>query len=237
MFKTRMFGLFLAVILLAGCGTRTITGSGDVMTQEETITDFNQVDVSHSFEVDISQDDTFRVVVRIDDNLARYLQVVKLGDTLQIGFKSNTPVIRNATLQAEISMPKLAGLDMSGSSHVTITGFTSAQAFVADLSGSSDLRGEIEAGDATFDLSGSSEVILTGSAQNVIIEASGSSEIDLTDFPVVDANLNLSSSSEATVNASGRLDVDASSASHVYYLGSPTLGKMDTSGAASIEKK
>jgi hypothetical protein len=237
MFKSKMFVLFLAGILLAGCGSIPITGSGNVVTQEEAITGFDKVDISYSFETNISQGDTFRVLIHADDNLVEYLRVVKAGNTLQIGLKPGHPDIRSATLQAEVTMPDLAGLDMSGSSHVTITGFESAQALVVDASGASHLQGDVEAGDVTFDLSGSSKVILTGSAQSVTLEASGSSEIDLTDFPVVDANVNLSGGSEATVNPSGRLDVDASGASHLYYLGSPTLGKMDTSGSSSIEQK
>ena len=80
-------------------------------------------------------------------------------------------------------------------------------------------------------------MILTGSAQSVTLEASGSSEIDLADFPVVDANVNLSGGSEATVNPSGRLDVDVSGASHLYYLGSPTLGRVQTSGGSSVGQK
>ena len=237
MFKSRMFVLFLAGFLLAGCGLRTITGSGNVVTQEETITGFDKVDISHSFEVAISQGDTFKVVIRVDDNIVRYLRVVKVGNTLRIGLKRNPPNVRSATLEAEVTMPELTGLDLSGASDVTITGFSSAQALVVDLSGSSHLQGDIKAGDVRFDLSGSSETILTGSAQNVRINASGSSEVDLADFSVVDANVDASAGSEVTVNPSGRLDVDASGASHVYYLGSPTLGKTDTSGASSIEQK
>jgi hypothetical protein len=39
------------------------------------------------------------------------------------------------------------------------------------------------------------------------------------------------------VNASGRLDVDASSGSKVYYLGDPTLGEIDTSSGSIVEPK
>lgn len=237
MLKSKISVLFLAVILLAGCGTRTITGSGNVVTQEEDITGFDQVSISHSFETNISQGDTFSVVIRVDDNLVEYLQVVKQGNTLQIDFRPNTPNILRATMQAEITMPELAGLDVSGASHINITGFESARDLTVDLSGSSHLQGDVEAGDVAFDLSGSSEVVLTGSAQNVTIKASGSNEIDLTDFPVVDADVDLSGSSEVTVNLSGRLDVDASGSSNLYYLGSPTLGNMETSGSSSIEQK
>jgi len=237
MFKSKMFVLFLAVILLAGCGTRTITGSGNVVAQEEAITGFDRVGVSHGFDANISQGDSFGVVIRVDDNLVEYLQVVKQGNTLKIDFVPNTPNILRATLQAEVTMPDLAGLDMSGGTDVTITGFESTQVFTVDASGGSHLQGDVVAGDVTFDISGSSEVVLTGSAQNAMIEASGSSDLDLADFPVLDAAVDLSGSSEATVNLSGRLDVDASGSSNLYYLGDPTLGDMDTSGSSSIEQK
>ncbi len=237
MFKSKMFVLFLAGILLVGCGSIPIMGSGNVETMEEAITGFDKVDVSYSFEADISQGDTFRVVIRADDNLVEYLQVSKLGDTLQIGLEPNHPEIRSATLQAEVTMPELAGLDMSGASDVTITGFKSTQALVVDVSGASDLMGDIEAGNVSFDLAGGSKVTLNGSAQDVTIDAAGSSEVDLSAFSVVDANVKAGGASQVTVNVSGRLDVDASNSANVYYLGSPTLGKMDTSGAASIEQK
>jgi hypothetical protein len=236
-FKSKVFVLFLAVILLAGCGSIPITGSGSVVTQEEAITGFDKVDISYSFEANISQGDTFSVVIRADDNLVEYLQVIKEGDTLRIGLVPNPPNIRSATLQAEVTMPELTGLDMRGASHVTIPGFKSAQALVVDASGSSHLQGDIQAGNVTFNLDGSSQAILSGSAQDVTIHASGSSEVDLSAFSVVDANVEAGGKSQVTVNVSGRLDVDASNASHVTYLGSPTLGKMDTSGSASIEQK
>ena len=237
MFKSRISVLFLAVLLLTGCGTRTITGSGNVATQEQAITGFDQVSISHSFEANISQGDTFSVVVRVDDNLVEYLEVVKQDDTLKIDLIPDTPNILRATMQAEITMPELVGLDVSGASHVTITGFESARDLVVDLSGSSQLRGDVKAGDASFDLSGSNDVILTGSAQNMMIKAAGSNDVDLADFPVVDASVDLSGSSEVTVNLSGRLDLDASGSSTLYYLGNPRLGNMDLSGSSSIEQK
>jgi len=238
MFWPKMLVVFLAVALLVGCTPVTITGSGDVVTQEEEITGFDKVDVSQSFEVDISQGEAYGVIIRVDDNLLQHLQVVKQGDTLKIGLKPGQIYsIRNATMQAEVTMPELTGLDLSGASHATITGFKSDRDLNVDLSGSSSLRGDIEARNASFDLSGSSDVTLTGSAQDVTVDASGSSDVDLTDFPIADAVVNVSGSSEATIYPSGRLDVDASGASDVYYLGSPTLGAIETSGSSTVNPR
>jgi hypothetical protein len=217
----------------------SITGSGNVVTREEAITGFDKVDASHAFTVDISRGDTFSVVVRVDDSLLEYLEVVKQGSTLKIGLKPgyNYHVTNVRTTEAEITMPELTGLDLSGASDGTITGFTSTKALAVDLSGASSLEGDIEAGDSLVDLSGGSDLTLSGSGQDLTVDASGASEVDLADFPIADANVDASGASTVTVNASGTLNVDASSASHVYYLGNPTLGTIDTSSGASVESR
>jgi hypothetical protein len=222
---------------LPSISLESLTGSGNVVTQEEAISDFDKVDISHSFVVDIKQGENFSVIIRVDDNLVEQLQVEKFGSTLKIGLKPGVSMVSNATLEAEITMPELTGLDLSGASNATISGFKSTKNLTVDLSGASSLRGDIEAGDTSFDLSGSSDANLTGSGGNLTLDASGSSDVDLNDFPVADAKIDASGASTVTVNASGRLDVEASGASNVYYLGDPSVGTIDTSGASSVESK
>jgi hypothetical protein len=80
-------------------------------------------------------------------------------------------------------------------------------------------------------------VTFTGSARDVRIHGSGGSIFELADFPVTDASVDLSGGSNVTVKPSGRLDVEASGGSRVYYLGSPTVGKIRMSGSSSVERK
>jgi hypothetical protein len=238
MLKYKMLVLFLLTALSVGCTPPggTITASGNVVIQEEAISGFDKVEVSHAFKVDISQGETFSVVVRLDDNLLQYLEVVKQGSTLKIGLKTDR-ITRSATLEAEVTMPELTGLDLSAASQVTITGFKSASALNVDLSAASHLSGDIEAGDARLDISDASQVSLRGSAGDVTVAARGASTVDLADFPVANANVEARDASKVNVNASGTLDVDASGASQVYYAGSPTLGTIDTAGSSTVEQR
>jgi hypothetical protein len=236
--KIRILIPLLATILLIGCAQVTITGTGNVVTQEEAITGFDKVDISQSFNVDITQGNNFRVVIRVDDNLVEHLNVVKQGSTLKIGLDPNRSyTIIDATMEAEVTMPELVGLDISGSSDAKVSGFESSKSLVVDLSGNSGLLGDITAGDSRFDVSGNSSVTITGSAGDITVDASGSSEVDLTDFPASDGTVDASGSSTVTVNLSGRLNADASGGSNIYYLGDPTLGVIDTSGSSTIQPK
>lgn len=238
MYKVKSLIPILGTILLIGCAQVTLRGSGNVVTQEEAISDFDKVDVNNSFSVDIIQGENFKVVIRVDDNLVEHLNVVKQGGTLKIGLKPTTSyTILDATMEAEVTMPELIGIELSGNSDANISGFESSQSLVVDLSGNSRLQGNIQAGDTRIDASGNSSATVTGSAGDVSVDASGSSEVDLTDFPASDGTVNASGASTVTVNLSGRLEADASGASDVFYLGDPELGNIDSSGSSSIQSR
>jgi hypothetical protein len=215
---------------------RTLTGSGNVVTQEESVSDFDQLDVRDGFQVEVQQGGSFSVVIRADDNLIKHIQVTKQGNTLKIGLEpGRTYGIIDTTLEADITMPELSRLDLSSGGHVTLNDFSIGKALVADLSGGSHLRGDVEAEDATFELSGGSWVTLSGSAGNLRINISGGSHAELGDLAAGDADVDASGGSHITVNPSGTLDADASGGSHVRYLGSPTMGTIDADGASSIK--
>jgi hypothetical protein len=218
MFKFKMIVLFIVAAILVGCGGLVSrTGSDNVVTQEEAITGFDRLEVNQGFQVDVSQGDTFSVVIRVDEDLLEHLQVVKDGSTLKIGLEpARSYNLENVTLEADVTMPELAGADLVGGSH---------------------LNGEVEIGDVTFNLSGGSHVTLSGSAGDLMIDADGGSHANLGDLAVVDASVDARGGSHATVNPSGRLDAVARGGSHVTYLGSPTLGTIDTDGSSSFKQE
>lgn len=231
-------GLIL-VFLLAGCEqdepTISITGSGEVVIQELNLSGFDKVDISHTFKVEVRAGENFDVVIRADDNIVEHLEVDKKGHTLRIGLKRDQRYdIKSATLEAEVMMPELAGLELSGASHATVTGFKATKSLDVHLSGASSVRGDIEAGDARFGVSGASQVHLSGSAGDLTVYVSGASLVDLGAFAVRDARVDASGSTKVTVRPSGQLDAEASGVSQIIYLGSPTVGKRDTSGASFI---
>jgi hypothetical protein len=215
--KLLILGMMLCVIsVVSGC---QVTGSGNIAARQETFTGFDRLDLSDGFTVDVRQADSFSVVIRIDDNLERYLDVAQKGSTLQIGLKRNRPsTLRDATLEADVTMPELAALDMSGGSHCTASGLESTKAL--DL-----------------DLSGGSHATVSGAAGDVTIDASGGSHADLSALVAANADVEASGGSQVTVNVTGRLDADASAGSKVFYLGSPTLGRIDEASGAEIRRR
>jgi hypothetical protein len=187
--------LFILVAMTAACSQVT-TGSGEIATQEMDLNGFDKLDISQGFNVEVNQGDEFSVVIRVDDNLVAYLQVEKADDTLKIGLEGNR-IYGAATLQAEVTMPSLTGLEVSGGSDATVN----------------------------------------GTGDEISVDASGGSDADLASFSVLNANIDASGGSDVTINASGTLNVDASGGSQVYYLGSPTMGQIETSGGSDVDPR
>jgi hypothetical protein len=232
---------FILGVLLMGCapasGQITIRGSGRMVTQHPNLSDFDRVRVSEAFHVAIRQGEAFEVTVRVDEALIDTLRVRKVGDTLDIGLEPGDGYeIRDARMTAEVTMPELRGLDLSGASRVTITGFKSKEVLDLQLSGGSSLEGDIEAGETRIGLSGASGARLSGVTRDLQVRISGASNAELRRFAATDARVDASGASGINVNAR-HLQVAASGAARVTYQGDPALGRVETSGSATVSPR
>jgi hypothetical protein len=226
-----------ATVFVAGCGRIQLVGSGTIVTETPELNAFSAVSASHEFDVTIVAGPVFGVVVRADDNVMPHVEVGKNGDTLDLDLKESSYRLKNVTLEAEITMPKLLALRLSGASSASVSGFKSTEPFDARLSGASELEGTLFSGRAEFRLSGASSATLAGAGGELMVQAAGASGAKLSAFTVTDAEVEASGASSVEVNVSGTLDASASGASKVVYSGKPTLGKTGTSGASSINAK
>jgi len=238
--------LALVASLLAACDrldgnddSFKIKSSGKTVTREEAFTGFDRVDASNTFDVSITQGDTFSVVLHFDENVQEYLDVRLEDGTLLLGLdlENSYSVEGDVTLEAAITMPQLRGVNLSGASRATISEFETEEDFTARISGASRLEGDVVAGAVWLDISGASRVELRGGAEDLTVDASGASQANLANFPATDAHIDASGSSRATVLVSGTLDADASGASQVTYAGDPALGVIDTSGSSTIKQQ
>ena len=236
--KILLIMIVVALVGLTACSfleERTIRGSGDIETMVEEFSGFDRLDISHSFEVEVTQGEPFRVVIRSDDNIVEHLDVRKSGDTLILGMESNLLTLNNITLEAEITMPELSKAELSGASKLHLQDFSSSESFEADLSGASRLTGRLEAGDVILDVSGASRVTLEGLGEDLTAEVSGASELELLEFEVEDATIDASGASNVEVWPSGALDAEASGASDIIYRGRPESVFENSSGASSVK--
>jgi hypothetical protein len=250
-----------AALFAAGCdmpstgGLGQVIGSGTTVTKYYDYTGFTKVSVDSGFQVDIDYAQTSEVSVTVDDNLVEeHLKVELDGDTLHIGL-ADLWQYRDVTLRARVVMPRISGLEASGSSSVVVTKFASGDPLQLTASGSSAVNlvvghvgtvtlevsgaSRVEGGAAmeglTGEVSGGSAVELNGSAVKLALDASGGSHLGLPDLTAQDADLTLSGGSRGEVLVTGTLNAEASGGSRLEYAGDPELGTVDVSGGSAVE--
>jgi hypothetical protein len=194
-----------------------IVGSGNQVTENRQFSDFSSVSVSSGFAFVVTESDSYSVKTITDDNIQNYVQVSKSGDTLSVGLKPGYG-ISTSTLRVEIAMPSLNRLELSGGVHGSAEGFVSTNNFEIDASGGSVVQ-------------------IQGKANDLIVNGSGGSQLNLSDFSVRNAYVNLSGGTQAEISPSGRIDANLSGGSQLYYSGNPTLGNINSSGGATIQKR
>ena len=230
-----LVGVAAASLMLsgtAGC-TKHLTGSGNVVTRQITVTSFSKMEVSYAFAVQLSLGDPPEVTVRVDDNLVDDLDVGVAGETLRIGLKGGLAV-NHATLEADVTVPSLVGIDMSGASTLKAQGPLASSPFELSLSGASTFDGELALDHAAIGLSGASHAVLAGSAKTVEASVSGASQIEAEDLSLDSLTIDLSGASHAAVAVTGTISASASGASNLTYSGTPTFTRKDVSGGSAI---
>jgi hypothetical protein len=213
-----------------------LIGSGNLETEEYAFTNFTKVEIGSAFEFEIKQSSSYSINVTADDNVIDYVQVYKDGQTLKIRL-GGIPSLRLVTLRASVTIPQLHGLIISGASRGTVYDFNSTEDLDITVSGASRVTGDITAGNVEFNISGASTIQLEGSANDMIANVSGASRLNLDAFIVNNGDVDFSGASSGTVNLNGRLDANLSGASRLWYIGEPTMGDINTSGASTISKK
>jgi hypothetical protein len=226
-------------------------------TKEFDLKGFTKVEVGGAFEVEIVQSDSFKVSVTADD--FPHIRVEEVDHTLVIrrqGIEWFVPFHNRP--KATVTLPALTDLNisgasrgncenfqsdadlkviLSGASHVKARNITAGKTELK-VSGASSLIGDIKAiKDARFEATGASRIELTGMGANIVMKVSGASRAELSEFPIQNANLEISGASNAFINLNGRLDANVSGASHLFWSVSPIMGDIQTSGASNLRRK
>ena len=239
-FSTILAIAIIAIVVAAvvvGAAWYLLNSSSNQKTQTYTFTDFTTINVSSAFKVNVTQSSQYSIAITANEDSLNQIEVNQTESTLTITVKPGA-IFTNFNPQAQITLPKLESVVFSGATHGTAEGFNSQDPITIKLSGASSLDVKnFQAGNLTTDVSGASLFTATGTANDLVSTASGASTLNLLNLAVNNANMSLSGASHATINVSGRLDADVSSASTLEYAGSPTLGTINSSGASTITKK
>ncbi|MCU0340160.1 MAG: DUF2807 domain-containing protein [Spirosomaceae bacterium] len=206
----------------------------DSDTRTFTLRDFDQLEMGNAFDIRVRQSGDFSIKVDGDRRDIDDLEVfVDRNGKLVMRYRNWR--VRRYNMNVDITMPTLRGVDFSGASRATVSGFGRIRSLDVKLSGASraNIDGDWET--LRMGISGASNLVLRGQGSVLQGDLSGASRLDGFDFPVNEANIDLSGASTAYVLVDKLLRVEAAGASTVRYRGNPDV-RPRTSGGSTIRK-
>jgi hypothetical protein len=236
----RLLGFVLAIVAAApttGCILPGTPGSGVSATQNYDTKDFTSVDVSGAFQVTIKRSDKCDVSITADDNFLEFVDVRSSGDKLVISIQPGKNLRPKVTMKADIEMPEVTSVHLSGACTGSLTGFKHSKHFEAEVDGASTLNGDVNADKIELAANGASQFKLKGEGEACNADASGASRLHLADLELDRAVIRMSGASNGSVHVKKILNYDLSGASHLSYEGTPEIGKHEVSGASSASAK
>jgi hypothetical protein len=256
--------IFLACIFMAFVA-QAQTKMGviyDENVQVRKLPNFTSIRVSNAIELFISQSDKTEVAVsakseeyrnRIITEVDGGTLIVRMADNYSRWWKFGNEDYR---IKAYVSVKDLYAITASGATNIKIVNGLSSEKLKINLSGASDLKGDIKAGTLLADLSGASSFKATvqanafsmkgsgacafevsGSGDDLILDVSGASSVKMYDYLVKGASVDASGASSVKINVSGLLKLHATGASSIDYKGAAAIKDMQSSGASSVRHR
>lgn len=256
-----VFTILLGVLslLLVGCGAMGggLVGSGNVVTEERAVDDFDSIDFNYVGEMIVIQGDEPSVVIEGDDNVVDNIETYVRGNTLIIDTKKNHLFggLRSfKKLTFTVTTPDLDEINLAGSGEVSADAFTTEKLkielsgagsmslaqiqtdeFDAELSGAGSMTiAQIQTDEFDIELSGAGSIDVAGATQSLVVDLNGLGNMDAGSFASDTVEVNIDGAGSATVWARETLDANISGAGSVDYYGSPSVTR-NVSGVGGID--
>jgi len=225
--------IFSAFLFITSC--RSVTGSGNIISQNRSTGNFSGVSAHASIEVEISTGPEYKVRVEADDNVINDVATSVSDGMLKIDYKHSIN-LNDAHVKVYVTAPTLSRINASSSSEVEVVGELKNDGKVQfSCSSSGSIKAKVNAPEVSAEVSSSGNIDLTGHTRTYTAEANSSG--DLNSFGLLSEVTNASASSSGTVevHASISLDAKASSSGEVKYKGGAKVNET-ISSSGSIQK-
>ncbi|NTU75777.1 MAG: DUF2807 domain-containing protein [Anaerolineaceae bacterium] len=227
--------LAIFAVVLSACNLqigdlniRTISGSGNKVTEERTVSGFKAVQLKGIGNLEITQSDTEKLVVEADDNIMPLIETEVINSELVIRLKEGTMVTDANSITYKLTVKDLNAISLSGLGNATAGDLKSDNMDIR-LSGSGQVEiKNLETGKLTVAISGLGSANISGKTSSQEISLSGSGDYDGADLESDSATATISGLGSVTVWVKSDLNATISGSGSISYYGDPSVSQKVT---------
>lgn len=236
MFNKRIL-LVLPVLLLVSLACNVsvnlpevnlVTGSGNVVTQERSVSNFDRVDLRGIGDLVIIQGDRESLVIEAEDNIIDKITTEVSGGELSIGTERNFNFNPTKPVRYTLTVKELKQVELSGFGNIEMDEFN-GQGLSVTIAGSGNLEiGRLAADSLEVVISGFGSAEVNGTAVDQRVKITGSGNYNADDVRSQSTRVEVTGFGSATIWTQKSLDVTISGSGNVNYYGSPSVSQSIT---------
>ena len=217
-------------------GAERVRGNGNIKIEERAVSNFSSVSSFGEYDVYLSQGAAYSARVEAEENLLPYIEFVMEGDVLKIRTKDGYWLSNTKDLKVFISAPAYSKVKTFGSGNIYSQGkLNNTSAIELELSGSGDIKADLNAPEVRAELRGSGNINLDGETRIFTGSIMGSGDIRAADLKSETTSIDIMGSGNAEVYASVKLEVDIKGSGDVKYRGNAQTSS-HIAGSGSVKK-
>ncbi len=218
---------------------KKISGNGDVVTKTRSISDYDEVKLKGSLDVSLIAGTEGKVTIKGESNLIEYVMTEVENNVLKIYVEKGyyLKISRGSKIVVTVPFEDLSKVTLSGSGDIYSKDIIKATNFKTGVSGSGNIKLEVEAQNAKGYVTGSGDLALSGSSESFDCTVTGSGDLEAYKLQAKEVNASVTGSGDIYVTATNSLKARVSGSGDITYKGNPEFEDKKVSGSGDISRQ
>lgn len=220
-------------------GSKEIEGNGNMVTNTRTVSNYDEVALLGSMDVELVAGKEGKIKVEAEENLQEYILTESEGNRLKISVKKGYSLdpSNNKPIRVTVPFETLDGIDLTGSGDIFTSDEIRSENFEVKMTGSGDIRLVLSSKNTRAGITGSGDISLRGSTGDFDCKVTGSGDISAFDFKAKRVDATVTGSGDIQVYASEEIRAVVPGSGDIEYKGDPKKEDFKTMGSGDITKR
>ncbi|MBZ9630131.1 DUF2807 domain-containing protein [Salegentibacter sp. LM13S] len=236
--------LILAVLFIASSpvqaqwwgSNETVKGNGEMTSEKRNTGDYDKISLVGSMDVELVSGSEGNLTIEAESNLQEYITTEVNGGTLKISIEKgyNLRPSRNKGIKVTVPFKDLDAVEVTGSGDLWNSTTITARNFSTKLTGSGDIKLDLEVENLEGAVTGSGDIQLRGKARDFDCKVTGSGDFKAYDLRAENVEATVMGSGDIQILANKKLKAKVMGSGDIKYKGNPENQDFKTSGSGSI---
>jgi hypothetical protein len=218
-------------------GNKKVSGNGDVVTRTFNTSNYDEVSVAGSMDVELIAGKEGSIKVEAESNLMEYLEIETKGDRLTIGIQNGINLSTRKGIKIYVPVEKIESINLAGSGDIYSDLTLKSEKMRISVAGSGDIKLRTESRSLSLAVAGSGDLKISGRTENLDASVAGSGDIGAYDLKANNVTASIAGSGDVAVFCNGgEMTASIIGSGDLRYKGETSKIKKSIMGSGDITK-